>query len=245
MHTKLAIWLVLLTGGVSAAASPAVALPKKLGYTFYVEGKPVGRADIRVTQSDQAIRFESKTRVVIGPNAIELACRTEADPKTFAVRSFAFEGTKGGVPVATQVYVLGDSVYGHVATAGVRKDKARRLDQPRIILFEDWVVELQILIALTQAESPHVSDTYGLVFAGSFLPTDVLAGYAGEVLVEAGPRSMAARKLTVAIRGGEPFESRVDPVRGVPVYIRFPGVKAEAFLDEVFGESPVSYFATK
>jgi hypothetical protein len=56
---------------------------------------------------------------------------------------------------------------------------------------------------------------------------------------------MTARKLIVIISGAEPFESHVDPVRGVPVYIRFPTSQAEAFLDEVFGENPVTYYSTK
>jgi hypothetical protein len=56
---------------------------------------------------------------------------------------------------------------------------------------------------------------------------------------------MTARKLVVIIRGAEPFESHVDPARGVPVYIRFPTSQAEAFLDEVFGENPVTFYSAK
>jgi hypothetical protein len=243
MQTKFGTLLLASAGLMLCAPSPSPALPKNLGYTFYVNGRPVGRTDIRVSQSAEAIRFESHTRVVIGPNAVELTCRTEADPKTFAVRTFSYEGTKGGTPVATRVHVLGDSVYGFVTTAGERRDRARKLAYPRALVFEDWIVELQIVLAQTQAQSTHVSDTYALVSADSFLPKDLVMGYTGEVLVEAGPRSMTARKLAVSIAGGAPFESHIDPARGVPVYIRFPGVRAEMFLDELFGDSPVSYFA--
>jgi hypothetical protein len=216
-----------------------------MGYTFYVDGRPVGRTDIRVTKSANSLRFESRMRVEIGGSTVDLSCRTEADPGTFEVRTFSFEGTKAGVPVATEVHVLGDSVYGYVGAGADRVARSRKLKYPRTILFEDWVIELQILLARTQARSGRISDTYGMVIAGSFAPTEVLAGYTGEVLVEAGSRSMAARKLAVAISGGDPFESHIDPVREIPVYIRFPGVRAEVFLDEVFGENPVSYFATK
>jgi hypothetical protein len=104
-------------------------------------------------------------------------------------------------------------------------------------------MELEILLAQTQAASKHPSDTYGLIFAGSFLPADLVAGYTGDVLVEAGDRSLAARKLEVVIRGSNPFFSHVDPVRGIPVYIEFPSVRVEAFLEEVFGENPVTRFA--
>ena len=241
---KFNAWLATVALILLAGAMPADALPKKLAYLFYVDGQPVGRSDIKVTQSPGVLRFESKTYVAIGPNVIELACVTDADPRTYAVREFSMEGTKGGQPVAARVYALGDSVHGYVVTGGDRREKARRLPHPGTIVFEDWVMELEILLALTQARSTHVSDTYNLVFAGSFLPTDVVAGYTSEILVEAGSRSMAARKLAVAIKGADPFESHVDPNRGVPVYLQFPQVRAEIFLEEVFGDNPVSRFST-
>jgi hypothetical protein len=128
---------------------------------------------------------------------------------------------------------------------GYLKDKHLRMPQPRSLLFEDWVMEHEILLALTQAASPNKSDNYGLVFTSSFSPAEVTAGYTGDVLVEAGSQSLTARKLVVIIRGAQPFESHVDPVRGVPVYIRFPQSLTEIFLDEVFGENPVTFFSTR
>lgn len=224
-------------------APTAGAVPKKLAYRFYMDGQPIGRADIRVTQSPAELRFESKTRVEIGPNVVDLSCKTLADPKTYAVREFTMEGTKGGSPVAAHVTVLGDSVHGYIVSGGNRREKAKKSEYPRVLLFEDWIMELEILLAQTQAASKHPSDTYGLVFAGSFLPADITAGYTSDVLVEAGDRSMAARKLEVVIRGSSPFFSHVDPIRGVPVYLDFPAVRVEAFLEEVFGENPATRYS--
>jgi len=60
--------------------------------------------------------------------------------------------------------------------------------------------------------------------------------------VDGSNQSMTARKLLVAIQGGDPFESLIDPERGIPVYIRFPGIGAEVFLNDFYGDNPVSQY---
>lgn len=226
-------------------ASTAGALPKSLGYSFYVGGVPAGRSDMKITEKAGEIIFESQTRVLTGTDVIALTTRTVADRKTYAYRDFSYQGTKGDHTVSCHAQVRGDSVYGFVEMDGNLRDKHLKLPGHRNLLFEDWVMEHEILLALTQAKATKKTETYGLVFTSSFSPAEITAGYAGEVLVEAGSRSMTARKLVVIIRGSDPFESHVDPVRGIPVYIRFPQSQTEIFLDEVFGENPVTYFSAK
>jgi hypothetical protein len=226
-------------------AHPAHGLPKTLGYSFYIQGAPAGRTDIRITEGAKELVFESETRVVTGPDVIALTARTVADPRTFEIRDFSYKGTKGSHAVACQAQVKGSEVFGFVEMDGALRDKSLKMRFPRNVLFEDWLMEHEILLALTQASAAKKTETYGMVFTSSFSPADVTMGYSGEVLVEAGAKSMTARKLVVIIRGAEPFESHVDPARGVPVYIRFPTSQAEAFLDEVFGENPVTFYSAK
>lgn len=245
MASRIALWASLILLATGPGASTALAIPKTLGYTFYVEGEPVGRTDIRVTQTPGALTFDSNTRVLTGLSVIALRAHTVADPKTFVVRDFSLEGTKGEHRISCEVHVDGDSVYGFIDTGAGPQGKELKLMYPQTVVFEDWVMELQILMALAQGRSTRANNNYGMVFATSFLPTEVMMGYAGDVLVEAGSRSMAARKLVIAIRGADPFESHIDPVRGVPVYACVPVSRAEAFLDEVFGENPVTRFPPK
>jgi hypothetical protein len=245
MASRIALWASLILLAAGPGASTALAVPKTLGYTFYVDGEPVGRADIRVTQTPEALTFDSNTRVMTGLSVIALTAHTVADPRTYAIRDFTLEGTKGEHRINCEVHVDGDSVYGFFDNGAGPQGKSLKLRYPQTVVFEDWLMELEVLMSLAQTKSARASDSYGMVFASSFLPTDVLMGYAGDVLVEAGSRSMAARKLIISIRGAEPFESHVDPFKGVPVYIQFPVTRAEAFLDEVFGENPVSHFIPK
>ena len=241
-RTSALLWATLFVSGL--CTHPAHALPKTLGYSFYVKGAPAGRADIKITETPREIVFESQTHVLTGTDVIALTSRTVADPKTYALLDFSYQGTKGNHAVACQAQVRGDSAYGFVEMDGVLRDKHLKMPHKRSLLFEDWLMEHEILLALTQAASPNKTDTYGLVFTSSFSTAEITAGYTGDVLVEAGRQSVAARKLVVIIRGAEPFESHVDPVRGVPVYIRFPQSRTEIFLDEVFGENPLTFFTT-
>lgn len=217
-------------------------LPKTLGYSFYVDGAPAGRADIKITQTKKDLVFDSQTRVVNNYAVLAYTSRTVADPKTYFVRDFKMEGTKGDLPITCEAHLRADSAYGYVDLGGSLKDKRMQMKVTPTVLFEDWVVEHEVLLALTQAHSTGKTTRYGLLFPSTFSPADLTMGYSGDVLVEAGAKSMTAKKLVVIIRGADPYESHVDPKTGVPVYIRFPQSHTEMFLDEIFGENPVTYF---
>jgi len=241
---RIAAFIVALMSAAGAHAGTAI--PKQIGYTYFVRGERVGRSDVKVTQTADVLRFESKIHVVSGEATTELSTRTEADPRTSAIRSFSYEGSKGGTPVSSSITVLGDSCYGWVSMGegGKKEPRARRVTPGPMIVWEDWVMDLEILLALQQARASNNSSTRGIVLAASYSSAVATLGYTGDVVVESPQKSMAARKLLISIQGGSPFESLVDPERGIPVYIHFPGIQAEIFLDEFFGENPVSRYPT-
>jgi hypothetical protein len=236
--------LALVATFLYASTAAAGTLPRTIGYSLYVDGVRVGHSGMTVTPGKDVLRFDSQTRVALGPNVIELTSHTEADPATFQVRHFWFEGTKGGMPVAGDVVVKGDSATGWVqkTSSTERRPKVQQFEG-ELVVFEDWVMDLEVLLALRQAVSATERTTYALLFANSFLPASVLVGFTGDVIVESAERSLVARKLEIAFSGGDPFESQVDPATGVPVYILFPGTRAEAFRDDFFGENPPSRYA--
>ncbi len=235
--------LTILLAPVSGAQADAP-FPATLGYTFFVRGEPAGHADVRITESRDLLRIESKLRVATGGVVTELSTKSEADPRTYALRIFSFEGTKAGTPVFASVAVEGDSVFGAISSGGPKKAMGRRVTPRPIVVWEDWAMDLEILLALQQAREFRNSSTRGLLLAASYSSALVTMGFTGEALVESTDRSVSARKLLVAIQGGEPFESMIHPEMRVPVYIHFPGVRAEVFLDQFFGDNPVSRYAT-
>lgn len=223
----------------------ATQLPRTVGYTFFVGGARVGQSETRIVQSPGVLRFESTLRVENGPAVVELSTRTEADPVTYAIRRFSCSGTKGGKPMSTSVTVEGDSVYGSVSVGQTTSKRGLRMQSTPIVVWEDWIMDIQILLALQQARMSDRAVTMSFLLASSYSVNSVTLGYTGEASVDGDGRSLVARKLLVAIQGGDPFESFVDPGRGIPVYIRFPGVQAEAFLDDFFGDNPVPAYQPK
>lgn len=239
------LFVVGLVCVVPAQGARAGALPQTLGYSFYVQGEPAGRADIKITQTPKELVFDSRTRVLTNYSVLAYTCKTVADPRTYLIRDFTLTGTKGDFPISCEVHVQADSCYGYVETNGKLADKRVKMRVTPTLMFEDWVVEHEVLLALTQAHSEQRTSTYGLLFPTIFTPADITMGFSGDVLAEAGAKSMTARKLVLIIRGAQPFESWVDPKTNAPVYIRFPESQTEMFLDEIFGENPVTYYQAK
>lgn len=227
--------------GDTTAAST---LPKTASYTFFLRGERVGQADVRITESADVLRMETKFRVANGVSVTELSTRTEADPRTYALRTFSYQGTKDGKPVAMSATIDGDSVFGWLQRGDQKMPQRQEVTPRPMVIWEDWAMDLEILLALQQAREFKNPATRGLLLAGSYSSSDVTLGFTGEVAVESETRSGTARKLLVAIQGGEPFESRIDLKKGVPMYIRFPGVGAEIFWTEFFGENPVPQYSS-
>jgi len=229
--------LTLLLGGAGTAG--AADLPTSAAYTFYVDGVRVGHSDVRIEQSATRLVITSKARVELGPNVLELDSRTVADPRTYVIREFSFEGTKGGMPAACHVELRGDTAVGWVRSTSSSERRPRKQVHPGgFAVWEDWVMDLEIIMALRQDVDPRPTAVFRVLFANNFLTADLMSGYTSEVLVESATRSMVARKMEVVLSGGDPFESHVDPETGIPVYLRFPGSRTEIFRDDFFGQNP-------
>jgi hypothetical protein len=228
-----ALVLTLATGPAESAK-----LPPRLGYSFYLAGRPVGRCDVQIRTEGDALRFESKLRVDTRGNRVELSTRAEADARTYALRSFSYRGTKAGIPVASNVTVQGDSLIGSTSSGGRTHRHRVFLTPGPVVVWEDWAMELEILLGLQQARENRNPSTRALLLANSYSVGEVVLGFTGEALAESATRSMSARKLAVQIEGGDPYECLIDPERGIPVYLRFPALKAEVFLDDFFGDNP-------
>jgi hypothetical protein len=237
LRIGVAIFVALVTGPAPGSGAP----PRSFNYSFYVSGQRVGGAAVRVAEDPSRLLLESTYKVTLGESVIDLKTRTEADPKTFAVRRFSYEGTRGGLPAQGAIAIEGDSAFFFSAKSGDRPRKRRRIQPAPIVLWEDWVPDLQILLARQAVEPTSPTET-GLLLASAFIPSTVIFGYTGEVALESRTSSMVGRKLEVLIQGGAPFESYVDPKRGVPVCIRFPATATEIFLDEFYGENPTTLY---
>jgi len=67
-HSMFRLEVLLVAGLVCVApltGAVAGTLPQTLGYSFYIQGEPAGRADIKITRTAKELVFESRTRVAI------------------------------------------------------------------------------------------------------------------------------------------------------------------------------------
>lgn len=217
-------------------------LPKKIGYTIYSQGKEAGHSDITVTETATELVLESKTTMDFGTEKMEMSCRTVADPKTFIVRSFDFHGVKAGTNIDGQMFAEGDSLYGTVIRGDQERSDYRITPFEKTLMFEDYIVEHQVLIALAHSVSEVDPADYGLMLPASFALLRASLVFATTLEIESDVKAAVCKKLLVAVEGSEPYASYWDPKRKLPVYMAFPQTSVEVFLDEFYAGSPVSRF---
>jgi hypothetical protein len=224
----------------------ANSLPETVGYTIYSHGQEVGHSDIRVTETETAIELESSTRVrITDADSIIMACRTVADPQTFLVRTFEFNGSRGPSAIDGQVTIAGDSVYSKFMRNDNEIDDYRISPFDRNLVLEDYIMEHEILIALAhdaREGGGNTPEDYGLLFPSSLTVTSAKVAFASTVEIESDVSAVVCKKLIVKIAGSKPFASYFDPERRLPVYMAFPQTNVEVFLDDFFGESPVTRY---
>ena len=65
---------------------------------------------------------------------------------------------------------------------------------------------------------------------------------ASEISFESNIKETTCTKIVLTIEGGSGFASYFDEARGLPVYLAFPASNTEVFLDEFFGDEPVTRY---
>jgi hypothetical protein len=239
---RLSLAFVLVLLAQLPAQVWANTLPEKIGFTIYQRGVEVGRSDITVTETAAELVLESKTTMRFGNETMDLSCRTVADPKTFLVRSFDFFGTKSGTKLDGQMFVEGDSIYGTVMRDNSEKADYRISPLKKNLFMEDFIMEHEVLLALTHSVSEENPCEYGMMFPATFGLSRASLAFASTLEIESDTKAAVCKKLLVSIQGSEPFASYWDPKRKLPVYMAFPQTNVEVFLDEFFGDSPISRY---
>lgn len=240
---------ILLTLVLLAQLAPrtwANPLPDKIGYTIYARGQEIGHSDITVTRTDDAIIFDTITKVdFANDEKLDLRSRTKADPKTFLIRSFSYDGTRAGSELSGEVVAEGDSIYGTFWENGKERTDYRKNPFGPHLFLQDFVMSHEVLIARAQEAAGgdmKVPIEYGIVFPSSLTLSKATVGFASTLEIESDTEAVVCKKLLVGIEGSQPFASYYDPERGLPVYMVFPQSLVEVFLDDFFGDSPITRY---
>lgn len=236
---------VLLAGILAFVTSDTRAqkLPEKIGYTIYISGRNLGHSDINVTYTDKGtIVFDSETRIERGERLFEMKSRTEVDSTTFQLKSYEFEGVRSNRKVQGEVHIDGKKVI--IVDSSRRKTSSVANNEP-VLVFQDFIVELEIIIARSHISGGGTDQTYDLVFPRSSKLSTATIQKTARTSVESTIHEAICDKLVISITQSPPFASYYDPRRGLPVYVAFPSAETEIFLDEFYGDEPVSRWVAK
>jgi hypothetical protein len=224
----------------------ANSLPETIGYTIFNRGHEVGHSQIDVTQTATEIVFESTTRVQFtAADSMSVTSRTVADPQTFLIRSFEYDGIRGPSTIHAEVTVYGDSLHYLIDRNGEITDDYKKSPYEYNLMLEDYIMEHEVLIALShnaRVEGTSTPAHYGVLFPLGAVMTSADIVFASDLEIESDTESAVCKKLVIKISGSEPFATFFDPERGLPVYMAFPQTLVEVFLDDFFGDSPVTRY---
>ncbi len=241
MRQHIAIVLVALVAIPVAAQSGL--LPLESGYTIYIHGQPAGKSTLRVTETEDDLVMESASLVHYDQFKLDLKTLTVADKQTFLVKKFTWDGERTGMLISGEAVVNGKTVEGFIVENGEKAPFKRVSKNAQIVFMEEYVVAHQVLIALVFARSDERTHRYGLLFPSNLNLTDMTLVKGSQLAIESETKEAICQNYTVEISGSSPFVGCYDAKRKMPVYLAFPMSGTEEFLDEFFGDRPVSRWA--
>lgn len=217
-------------------------LPGKIDYTIFARGQKVGQCNITVKETKKAIVLDSQTHIDFTKDvALDITSHTVADPKTFLVREYSVFGTKDNKPIDAHFVVVGDSIHGTILRGDQEQSDYLKSPYDQTLFLEDFVMDHEVLIALAQVAAGEPR-TYGLFFPVAMAINSARVSFASKVEIESDTEGVVCDKLLVGLDGGTNWASYYDPQRKLPVYMAFPATNVEVFLDDFFGDSPISRY---
>jgi hypothetical protein len=238
----------VILGVIAVDASVATSkqkLPSEFSYSIYVQGKPVGKSDTKVTQTADGYIFESQTSITGPQFNLEVTSRTEVDGETMLPRMFRYKGNKGPQVLEGEALFTETEVSGYIVENEQAYPYSRQSKFPNILLLEDFVMSNEVLIAAAFALQDEDPAQFGLLFPSASRMTIVQISKGSDVALESETEEAVCGKLVVSIQGSAAFVSYFDPKRNLPVYLAFPETATEVFLYDFFKDEPVSRYRAK
>lgn len=229
---------LLLACGTAFSAE----FPAKATYLFFIQGAYAGRSEIKCIQADGAYVFGSTSNVVHGEFSETLSCRTEFDKKTLRPRLFQYKGVLSGDSLSGTIRVDGDSAFSNLKI-GANSFAVRVPWADPKLFFQNYVPEHLIVLAHHLAASEALAQRFTILFPSDMMFVPGAAEVASEVELATRPSPVVCKKILVAFQSSLPFYLYVDRKRNLPVYMDFPGVQTEMFLQSAYGDHPGTKYA--
>ena len=230
--TLIAFGFVMLA---AVTARPGM-FPPEITYRIYIYGELAGKNVVKITDEGDAVVFESHSKVEIDDFALDLRCRTVVGRSDLRPRAFSYEGLRNGMEVSGSVRFDGESVTADHVAAGTEYSTKKNVEG-KVALFENYMIEHQLLLLNTVARSDEPYQRFKLFFPIDFNPGSVLALLESEVELDTTPRSVC-KKYHFEIERGSAFYGYIDLKRNLVVYMDFPATSTEIFLESAFTDTP-------
>ncbi len=246
MTRPLVAFLAVVAMASAAFGAADRPLPAHLGYTVLFEGERVGHCDIRTERlKDGNLAMHAK--LVYDGKALDLTLEghTVVDPETWRPVSYRWNGKSNGGPFEGRIRVEGDRVTGRYRLNGSTWAEGTRQVEGALTLFEDYSVAHQILMARAFEHGGWHDTTMTVLRPSTFRFVRTTFSDRGERLIESSLREAVCRKVAIKMEGAAAYASYYDPESGLPVYLAFPAVATEFFLDSFHGEHPDTWFVRK
>lgn len=238
------ITLLIAAALLSLASTGASAgkLPPEFSYTIYVEGQEVGRSVTKVTEETGVYVFNTSTDITFNEFKLSLDTRTVVDSETFLPLRFTYAGDKMGTLLDGETTISGNEATCVTGEHGQSYTSTRTTPHPAVLLFEEYVMDHEVIIARAYWEGGPDTREYGVLYPSTARMSSGSIGKGSELAFESETKEAYCVKLIISLQGGSPYASYYDPERGLPLYMAFPGTSTEVFLDEFFDGNPVSRY---
>jgi len=233
-------WLAAFILVLAIPAWAQKKLPERITYTIYLAGEKYGTSDIRVQYTgDGDVVFESSLKLSRSSIDVVLDSRTVVDATTWAVKSYRMTGTRGGSPYQADVAIDGKLVKINPNSPESNLRDVKEAQGEPVLMLEDFVVEHHVLMAKAHMASGEKVWGYDIIYPGPSSMSRVSASLASTSVVESKIKEAVCTKLIFLAESSQPYASFYDAGRGLPVYLAFPAVDTEIFLDEFHGDEPI------
>jgi hypothetical protein len=240
-----AFFLSIVVATAVSTGAPAVDLPSEFSYTVYVEGKPAGSSSTKVTETPEGYIFETHVLLSRLDYELDINARTEVDKNTFLPLKFEYSGTRRGKEMKGDAVFDGKHVYCAVVENGENFPSSREAKHSEVLVLEDYVMDHEVLLALAFARAEKDPADFGLLLPSLCNVTNVKVTKGSDLALESETQEAICEKFIVLIENSTSFASYYDPKRGLPVYLAFPSTYTEVFLDDFFGDTPISRYRAK
>jgi hypothetical protein len=224
-----------------AGSFGAAEFPAKSTYLFFVQGKSAGKSEIACTEESGAYVFNSTSEVAFSEYTHTLTCRTEFDKKTLRARLFRYKGVRMGESLSGTVRIEGGLANGDLEAGGTSFSARAQWVDPTF-LFQNYVPEHLAILARHLAASDQPYTRFTMVFPSDMMSLSGIATVESEVELATRPSPAVCKKYVVTFQNSAPFALYIDRKRNLPIYMDFPAVQAEVFLQSAYGDHPATRY---